>query len=653
MKGKGVFFIIVSILFMSQAFGQRKLGTVKKSKEDIKLQDSLDRFSNRNSSVKSDDKGEIEQYLINFLRDSTYVDTTLSIQKDYKFNYLRKDEFGLMPFANAGQTYNSLKPIIRPTKILPLFGARARHYNYMEVWDINYYQVPTPLSELFFKTVFEQGQILDAFITINTSRQLNMSIAYKGARSLGNYQNALTSTGNLRMTANYISKNNRYVVKAHATWQDLLNEENGGLTEEEVETFESGDEDFLDRALFDLQFQNAESILEGRRFYLDQEYALIKLSDSTFNDLRLTNKVSFEDKDFLFDQLSQDEFFGAAFSNEIRDKVSLQNFQTELGGAFKSKLGELYGGLAYSNFNYGYDFATIIDDQVILNRITGNTLGIEGSYRNNFGPIMINTSFQTLILGDFDGYTFSGDAQYRINQQNNLYFGITSQSSVPNYNTLLNQSSYLNYNWYNLNNFNNERSQRFSFGLESKNIADVYASFRTVENYTYFTVPDGEDYTTPIQSGETVSHFDITIDKKISLGNFNLDNRILFQQVTGGEGVLNIPDLVLRNSLYYSNGFFKNDALFLQTGITFNYFTEYFADGYDPLLAEFYTQNDVKIGNFPRLDFFIDAKVRQTRIFLKAEHLNAAFTGYKYFAAPNYPYRDFNIRFGLVWNFFL
>ena len=76
-------------------------------------------------------------------------------------------------------------------------------------------------------------------------------------------------------------------------------------------------------------------------------------------------------------------------------------------------------------------------------------------------------------------------------------------------------------------------------------------------------------------------------------------------------------------------------------------------DGYDPLLAEFYTQNQAMLGDFPRLDFFINAKVRQTRIYLKAEHLNASFTGYDYFSAPNNPYRDFNIRFGIVWNFFL
>ena len=74
---------------------------------------------------------------------------------------------------------------------------------------------------------------------------------------------------------------------------------------------------------------------------------------------------------------------------------------------------------------------------------------------------------------------------------------------------------------------------------------------------------------------------------------------------------------------------------------------------YDPLLAEFYVQTEREYGEFPRLDFFLNAKIRQTRIYLKAEHFNAAFTGYDFYAAPNNPYRDFTFRFGVVWNFFL
>ncbi len=126
----------------------------------------------------------------------------------------------------------------------------------------------------------------------------------------------------------------------------------------------------------------------------------------------------------------------------------------------------------------------------------------------------------------------------------------------------------------------------------------------------------------------------------------------MYQNVINGEGILNVPQILTRNTIYFSDHLFKK-ALFLQTGITFNYFTSYNMDAYDPLLGEFYAQNQTQIGDFPRLDFFINAKVRQTRIYLKAEHFNAAFTGYEYFSAPNNPYRDFSIRFGIVWNFFM
>jgi len=93
--------------------------------------------------------------------------------------------------------------------------------------------------------------------------------------------------------------------------------------------------------------------------------------------------------------------------------------------------------------------------------------------------------------------------------------------------------------------------------------------------------------------------------------------------------------------------------LFLQTGVTFNYFTNYYANDYNPVISSFYSQSTREIGNFPMFDFFINAKISQTQIYLKAEHFNAAWTGFDYYSAPNYPYRDFMIRFGLVWNFFL
>jgi hypothetical protein len=135
-------------------------------------------------------KPAIDLYKIYTLQqDTTYVDTLLSIQSEYKYNLLRKDIFGLLPFSNEGQTYNTLNFGLRNKSSMPSFGFAAKHFNYLEANEINYFSVPTPLTDLYYKTVMEQGQSLDAFLTVNTKPNLNFSIAYKGLRSLGKYVN--------------------------------------------------------------------------------------------------------------------------------------------------------------------------------------------------------------------------------------------------------------------------------------------------------------------------------------------------------------------------------------------------------------------------------------------------------------------------------
>ena len=127
----------------------------------------------------------------------------------------------------------------------------------------------------------------------------------------------------------------------------------------------------------------------------------------------------------------------------------------------------------------------------------------------------------------------------------------------------------------------------------------------------------------------------------------------MFNNVSSGSDVFRVPNFVTRNTIYYSNFLFKGNPLYLQTGITFKYFSAYYANSFNPLLNEFSLQNDTKIGGFPMLNFFVNAQIQRTRIFFKVEHFNPGFTGYNYYAAPNYPYRDLSVRFGLVWNFFI
>lgn len=607
--------------------------------------------ANQNKKV-----AKITDYLIiSHQNDTTYVDTTLTIKKEYKFNYLRRDEFGLLPFSNMGQTYNSLTYDFESTSLMPSFGARARHFNYMEVEGISYYRVPTPLTELLYKSAFEQGQLADSFFTLNTSPQFNFSIAYKGLRSLGKYQHILTSTGNFRFTANYRTKNNRYFVRTHIITQDLMNQENGGLQDTSVDNFESGEPEFRDRSILEVNFENAENILVGKRFHLDHKYYLLNKKDTlSTNQISIGHVMTFEDKYFEYEQTNANTtFFGPAFTaSKFTDRVTLENLYNQASLNYNNDIiGDLQFHIGATNYNYGYNKVVVLGGNTIPNRLKGDVISAGGKYHKAFKKFDFKGELGLNVAGDFDGNYIKGEATFKLNDDLSATAGINHNSKAPNYNVLLYQSNYLNYNWR--NQFNNTETQQLSFQLKSNKIANISVDYSTITDYVYFKRDTiNASGTKPFQNNNTITYLRVKLDKEIKFGKFALDNTILYQNVQDDNGVLNVPELTTRNTLYYSNHVF-NKAMYLQTGITLNYFTKYYMNAYDPLLAEFYVQNTRQFGEFPRLDFFINAKIRQTRIYLKAEHFNAAFTGYNYYSAPNYPYRDFTVRFGLVWNFFI
>jgi len=598
---------------------------------------------------------KIEDYkIISFERDTTFLDTTLSLKKEYKFNYLRKDNFDLIQFSNIGQTYNTLSESFHNTKTTPSIGARARHFNYMEMEDINYYRVPTPLTELFFKSAFEQGQVLDAFFTVNTAPRFNFSVAYKGLRSLGKYPHILTSTGNFRVTFNYKTKNDKYQMRGHYVSQDLSNQENGGLKDEDIVNFESGNKDFLDRSVFNPNFENAENILRGKRVYLQHEYTLLKLVDSLKNNtIKIGNQIHLEDRNYQFWQTNKNtSYFGEAFNNKINDKVTLEEFRARgYVNYFNDILGKVQFNLEYHNYNYGYNKLVVLDNETIVNRIKGSLIKIGGFYKKKIGKFQLNGELGINLSDQLKGNFLNATASYDVNEDIAVKGILNSRSSLPNYNFLLYQSDYVNYNWNNIDTFKNQSSQFIGFEFNSQKLLNIAADYTTINDYTYFS-KDSNDNVKPFQSSGAINYVRLKFNREIKFGHFALDNTVMYQKVLNGDNEFNVPELIARNTFYYANHVFKK-ALFLQTGITFNYFTKYNMNAYDPLLAEFYVQNGTKIGNFPRLDFFVDGKIRQTRIFLKAEHFNSSFMGYNYYSAPNYPYRDFIVRVGLVWNFFL
>lgn len=594
--------------------------------------------------------------IITLERDTTYIDTSLSIQKEYSHNYLRKDTFGLLPFPNEGQTYTTLQYGLNEFSPYPEFGFTAKHFNFIEANQVRYCSVATPVTELYFRSVMKQGQSVDAFFTLNTAPRLNFSIAYKGLRSTGRYINQLASTGNFRFTTSYNTKNRRYFANAHFTSQDILNEENGGITT--IEDFESGNPDYDNRERLEVYFKDAKSFLKGKRIFVDHIFRINAVKGN--NNLFIAHQLNYENKFFEYNQATVSSTVGnttvyrygdAYIASGINDQTRYNKMHNSFGLIYENTtLGKFKFFTEDFSTHYYYGKILLLDSQTIPAALNQNINSAGGQYeyqKNKWnGKFLYTRSLTNESLSHLDA-----KLNYALNDETQLAFGYQSLNKLPNNNYELYQSSFVNYNWF--NDFKNEKINAISASATTPWIT-ASLQLSTLQDHLYFenvATDVQKQIVAPKQYNSTINYVSLKVNKEFRLGKFALDNTFLYQKVDQPDFILNVPELVSRNTLYYSTTMFEK-ALYLQTGVSLNYFSRYFANDYNPVIGEFFVQNKKEIGNYPNLDFFVNARIQRTRIYFKAEHFNSSLSGNNFYAAPNTPYRDFMIRFGLVWNFF-
>ena len=638
-------FSLANIAFSQRILNGNNIGT-------LGVKDSVP--ANNEVTVELSGKTHYTDYkIISHQLDTTYIDTTLTIQKEYKYNFLRKDLFELQEFHNQGLPLNNLGYSFSNINMLTDIGFRAKQFPYLEVEDIKYYEVPTPTSEILYRTGLQQGQVLETLFTANFSKRLNFSIAYKGLRSLGAYRRSLVSNGNFRTTASYRTKNGKYQLRLHATSQDFFNQESGGLTEESLANFINEDPDFENRGNLDVNLENAESFFKGVRFYLEHNYKLFGKKDTiqtkNFSNLKVGHVLNSETKEFSFNQTSTTEdIFGSSSSsdaNSNRVESTITNNEVNLEFNSKYVLGRLKAKANLINYEYGYDTILNANSSISKNKLQGNAIAVGAAWNAKIKNFQLNAS-ANLIPGSarLSGNFLTGEAVYEKDSVFSVKGNLLISSKSPNFNTLLHQSEYDLYNWQ--NSFSNVNTRNLGFTLQSKWL-NGSLNATNIDNYTYF-----DENNLPQQFSNQVVYLKAKVNREFKFWNLALDNTIMYQNVSAGKEVFRVPDLVTRNTLYYMDNWFKGDPMLVQIGATFKYFTAYNMNAYNPLLGEFTLQNDTLIG-FPTVDVFFNARVRRTRIYFKIDNVTSGFTEKNYFSAPNYPFRDFTIRFGLVWNWFI
>ncbi len=672
------FILTFVLLFSFTCFGQvRKSGQKIKSGNTLNTTrvgtaNSVDRFSSVNLSdndslkVKKiitkagDTVAPISEYKIfNEIKGASTFDTILNLKKQYAFNYLRKDIFGKLQFSNDGQTFQSLDPNVLNVNNVINVGFNARRFSYLNKEDISYYSVPTPASELMYRSVTGKGQNLDALITMNTSEQFNVFLGYRGLRSQGKYVNQLTSNGNFRIGSSYFTKNKRYQFKKHISFQDISNEENGGLVF--TNNFESSNEPFNNREQLRVQIEEGKSLFKGLRGYFDHSFQFNK---SENNKTLIRHQFTYEYFSNVFQQANvkpfndRQPYFGESFASGIYDKVRHMRFENSVDLAFDSKTVGLFA-VSAGMYNFTHRYQSIVIDAAsnkIPNQLKDDIITLGGSYMLNKEHLVADAYFKQSVIGR-SLTDLKINAAFNLNESYGIEATYQLESKIPDYTYQFFQSGYIGLNW--LNDFSNEKYSTLNAKVISPFI-NLEGTYQLITDKLYFSndalVTDANGrYTqllvTPKQYGKVINYFMVKAQKEFTFNNWGIDNTVMFQQVIQDNDILNVPQFVTRNTIYYQDYAFRK-ALFFQTGITFNYFTKYYANEYHPVLGDFIVQDQIKIGNFPMFDFFLNLKIKTAQIYINVDHFNSKLTGYNYYNSSTYPYRDLTFRLGMKWNFF-
>ena len=643
--------------------------TVKNSNKDT-IGKKKKVFLGRKIQQKKQKAQDTDYKIIFHNNDTTFIDTTLTIQKEYKMNIFRKDLFGLLPFHNDGQPMNPLTYGFDSTQIIPGMGLTAKHVGYKPIEAIRYYNVPIPSTEVLYKNGLEQGDMVDGFFTTNFSRYLNMSIAYTGLRSLGSYRGALSSFNNFRFTTSYNTKDKRYYLRLHFASQEILNQQSGGLTEKSVENFITNHEDFKDdRGKMDIVLpKDTRDTLQGKRYYIDQRFKLFSTKKRRKNNITLGHTFVYEKKRFNF-VAAKHENYGKYFKQETHDKLTYTKTDNTLYGTFKSPyvLGNLTLQLRYVHLYQGYKNIIFKSNTIIPNRKIRNIYQVGASWRTRLGKFNFNTAAKTNVAGA-KGYLLSANTSFDMAKNWRFLGGASLHSRAPDFTYGFLQSNYLDYNWNDA--LKNINTQNLKIALDSKWFK-ISADFHQIQNYTYFlkqlkpfkkeentqgNTPQNRAIENTVflenkQHKGSIRYLRVHFQNEFKVWKFALDNRFLYQRTYNNPNILNVPKYVARSSFYFSETLFKKKSLFLQTGFTLYYFSKYYANDYNPVVGDFVVQNSKMIGNHPVVDFFANGLIRQTRLFGKISNVFGLWSEKRYFSAPRYPARDFTITFGLVWNF--
>ncbi|MEO8404022.1 MAG: putative porin [Chitinophagaceae bacterium] len=606
-----------------------------------------------------------------------YLDSTSNYKLDSSIDDLTK-RFPI-PATNIflGNTGTASRSILFSPLMQPGWdpGFHAFDIYKYKLEKVRFFNTTRPYSELNYMLASRAEQLIEILHTQNIKPNWNFLLQYRLTNAPGFFKNQKTNHNNYLFTTWYQTINKRYNLYLVLLGNKMESGENGGIQDTT---------NFIDKHAFRDRFTIPTKIGGdppfGTNFFTTDVGTGNRYHEFT---VLLRQQYDFGQKDSVV----TDSTVIPLFYPRVRFEHTLQY------SSRKYNFRDYVGDSTYYKDNYDITLPLPIDTfQVneVWKEITNDFSIYQFPDAKNLRQFFkVGAAIQNISLENLKGnrkfYNVYGHAEYR-NRTRDQKWDLRANGIL--YFTGLNSGDYYaagslersvgkktGYAQLAFENVNKTPSfifdQRSQFYLQKpvdfkkENISHLSASlyqpflqlkltgdYYLVTNYTYIT-----DYFRLQQEGTLFNMLQVSAQKTISLGkSWKWHADVYFQKLIGNAPV-HVPVIFTRNRIGYEGKLgFKN--LNIAFGAEIRYHTPYKADGYSPVLGQFYYQDSIKIDNpMPDIAGYLNFRIRSFKFYLRAENLNSArdnegfgFTNNN-FAAPNYPYPGLVIRIGIYWSF--
>ncbi len=349
--------------------------------------------------------------------------------------------------------------------------------------------------------------------------------------------------------------------------------------------------------------------------------------------LRMSKEFyKFTDKD-----VNEDSIYGKLLTDEagLRHYREVKRFGTDVS-LFARLKGKSYlkAGLAFDKINLDTEPAV---------RESINELAFVTSGNINFAKSLGLKWNSKFLFGQYTGNTESNvSLNYKIG-----LFSINTGVEYGNYApAIIHKQLYITGKEVYTNDFDNTQKFTFFARLNIDKIGlSVQNKWQTIDKYIYFSSD-----LMPSQLNESLNVNILNVEERLKLGIFRFDANLYYN--TSSSIKLPMPQYTAQLKLYLEGKpkFVRGDLL-LSSGFEFNYWDKFYNYSFNPAIGNYYVQNDLKLDNYKRLDFFFAAKVHDFRLFARINNVLFPLTKEVPFKVTNYPQSDLFWRLGVRWVF--